>query len=88
MIPLEIVARILSRRREYSLLSVLKAGEVNEAIERLSRSPRWVSAAIDPVSKLWLALDLGERKLGMEQRLVHQVVAVLEPDCVTLCLTE
>ncbi len=52
-----------------------------EAIERLSRSPRWVWTAIDPVSKLWLAVQGGERTQAMPQRLVHQVVARLASTC-------
>src|SRR5712692_8669838 len=42
----------------FALLSAVKAGEVSEteAIQRLSRSPQWVWAAIDPVSKVLLAL--------------------------------
>jgi hypothetical protein len=38
----------------FALLSAVKAGEVSEteAIQRLSRSPQWVWAAIDPVSKV------------------------------------
>src|SRR5262245_36728741 len=42
----------------FALLSAVKAGEVSEteAVERLSRSPHWVWAALDPESKLLLAL--------------------------------
>ena len=38
----------------FALLSAVKAGEVSEeeAITRLSRSPHWVWAAIDPVTKV------------------------------------
>src|SRR5262249_33105727 len=59
-----------------------------EAIQRLSRSPHWVWAAIDPVSKLLLALDVGDRTLAMAQCFVHQVVQVLAPGCVPLFLTD
>jgi len=74
----------------FALLSAVKAGEVSEteAITRLSRSPQWVWAALDPVSKVLLALDVGDRTLAMAQRLVHQVVQVLAPDCVPLFLTD
>jgi len=74
----------------FALLSAVKAGEVSEteAIQRLSRSPQWVWAAIDPVSKVLLALDVGDRTLAMAQRLVHQVLQVLAPDCVPLFLTD
>ena len=60
----------------FALVSAVKAGDVSdgEAILRLSRSSYWVWAAIDPVSKLLLALDIGDRTLAMAQRLVHQVV--------------
>ena len=44
--------------------------------------------AIDPESKLLLAIDVGERTLAMAQRVVHQVAQVLAPDCVPLFLTD
>src|SRR5712691_7094188 len=70
----------------FALLSAVKAGEVSdaEAIQRLSRSPHWVWAAIDPVTKLLLAIDVGDRTLAMAQRVVHQVAQVLAPGCVPL----
>ncbi len=74
----------------YALLSAVKDGEVSEteALTRLARSPRWVWVAIDPVSKLLLALDVGDRTLAMAQRVVHQMVQVLAPGCVPLFLTD
>ena len=74
----------------YALLSAVKAGEVSEAeaLTRLSRSPHWVWAAIDPVTKLLLTIDVGDRTLAMAQRVVHQVVQVLAPGCVPLFLTD
>jgi len=74
----------------FALLSAVKAGEVSdaEAITRLSRSPQWVWAAIDPVTKLLLTIDVGDRTLAMAQRVVHQVVQVLAPGCVPLFLTD
>ena len=47
----------------FALLSAVKEGEVTEAeaIKRLSRSPHWVWVAMDPVCKLILAVDVGER---------------------------
>src|ERR671922_198257 len=74
----------------YALLSAVKDGEVSEAeaIERLSRSPQWVWVAMDPESKLLLAIDVGDRTLAMAQRLVHHVVQVLAPDCAPLFLTD
>jgi IS1 family transposase len=74
----------------FALLSAVKDGEVSEAeaVQRLSRSPHWVWAALDPESKLLLALNIGDRTLAMAQRLVHQVVEVLAPGCVPLFLTD
>src|SRR2546425_9679602 len=74
----------------FALLSAVKDGEVSEAEagQRRARSPHWVWAAIDPESKLLLALHIGNRTLAMAQRLVHQVVEVLAPGCVPLFLTD
>jgi hypothetical protein len=74
----------------YALLSAIKDGEVSEAeaIKRLSRSPHWVWVAIDPVSKLLLAIDVGAHTLAMAQRFVHQVARVLAPGCVPVFLTD
>jgi len=74
----------------FALVSAVKAGEVSdaEALKRLSRSPRWVWVAIDPVTKLLLALDVGDRTREMAQRVVHQVVEVLTPGCRPLFLTD
>src|SRR5467141_1353189 len=74
----------------FALLSAVKTDEVSaaEAVERLSRSPHWVWAAIDPVTKLLLTIDVGDRTLAMAQRMVHQVVQVLAPGCVPLFLTD
>jgi IS1 family transposase len=74
----------------FALLSAVKAGEVSavEAIERLERSPQWVWVAMDPESKLLLALDVGDRTRAMAQRVVHQVAQVLAPDCAPLFLTD
>jgi hypothetical protein len=54
----------------FALLSAVKAGEVSEAeaIKRLERSPAWAWVAMDPESKLLLALDVGTRTLAMAQR--------------------
>ena len=47
----------------FALLSAVKEGEVSEAeaIERLERAPRWVWVAMDPESKLLLAINVGDR---------------------------
>ena len=74
----------------FALLSAVKDGEVSaaEAIERLERSPQWVWVAMDPESKLLLAIDVGNRTLTMAQRFVHHVAQVLAPDCAPLFLTD
>lgn len=63
-------------------------GSDTETGARLKRSPSWVWVALDPVSKLLLALDIGDRTLAMAQGLVHQVVQVLAPGCVPLFVTD
>jgi IS1 family transposase len=74
----------------YAVLSALKNGTLSEegAIERLSRSPHWVWAALDPESKLLLTIEVGDRTLAMAQRVVHQVAQVLAPGCLPLFLTD
>ena len=74
----------------FALLSAVKDGAVSEAdaIARLERSPQWVWVAMDPESKLLLALDVGDRTLAMAQRVVHHVTQVLAPDCAPLFLTD
>jgi transposase-like protein/IS1 family transposase len=74
----------------FAVLSAVKAGEVSEeaALPRLSRSPCWVWVALDPVTKLVLAIEVGERTLAMAQCLVHQVVQVVAPGCVPLFLID
>jgi IS1 family transposase len=74
----------------FALLSAVKDGEMTEAeaIKRLSRSPHWVWVAMDPVCKLILAVDIGERTLAMAQRLVPHITEVLAPDCAPLFVTD
>ena len=74
----------------FALLSAVKAGEVSgaEAIDRLERTPQWVWGAMDPESKLLLAMDVGERTLAMAQHVVHHVAQVLAPDCAPLFVTD
>jgi IS1 family transposase len=74
----------------YVLLSAVKDDAVSaaEALKRLSRSPHWVWVAIDPVTKLLRAIDVGARTLAMAQCFVHQVAQVLAPACVPLFLTD
>ena len=74
----------------FALLSAVKDGAVSEAdaIERLERMSQWVWVAMDPESKLLLAIDVGDRTLAMAQRFVHHVVQLVAPDCAPLFLTD
>ena len=74
----------------YAVLSAVKDGQMSEeeAIQRLSRSPQWVWTAIDPQSKLLLAITVGPRTQAMAQRVVHQVMEVLAPGCIPLFVTD
>jgi len=87
---LDVYAEHIQMDELFALLSAVKEGEVSEAqaIKRLSRSPYWVWVAIDPVSKLIVAWDVGPRTQAMAQRLVHQVTQVLAPECAPLFLTD
>jgi len=74
----------------YAVLSAVRDGEVSEAeaIERLSRSPRWVWTAIDPETKLLLSVQVGDRTLAMAQAVLHQITQLLAPGCVPLFLRD
>jgi IS1 family transposase len=74
----------------FALLSAGKAGDVStaEAIARLERAPQWVWVAMDPESKVLLAIDVGTRTLAMAPRVVHQVAQAVAPDCAPLFLTD
>jgi IS1 family transposase/transposase-like protein len=74
----------------YALLSAANDGELSaaEAVKRLARSPHWGWVAMDPVTKLVLTIDVGERTRAMAQSIVHQLVQVLAPDCMPLFLTD
>jgi IS1 family transposase len=74
----------------FALLSAVKDHEVSaaEAIARLERMPWWVWVAMDPESKVLLAIDVGDRTLAMAQRMGHHVAQALAPDCAPLLLTD
>ena len=74
----------------FALLSAMQTGEVSqaEAMKRLDCSAQWVWVAMDPISKLLLTTDVGDRTLAMAQSLVPQVAQVLAPDCAPLLLTD
>jgi IS1 family transposase len=74
----------------YAVLSAVRDGEMSdtEAIEQLSRSPRWVWTAIDPETKVLLSVQEGDRTLAMAQAMLHQIVQLLAPGCVPLFLSD
>jgi len=74
----------------YAVLRAVKDGNLSEAeaLERLERSPYWVWTAMDPDSKLLLVIEVGPRTLAMAQRVVHQLVQRLAPNCVPLFVTD
>src|SRR5712692_4372726 len=74
----------------FALLSEGKAGQGGDAepLQGPSRSPHWVWVAIDPISKLLLGLEVGERTLAVAQQLVHHVAQVFAPGCMPLFLTD
>ena len=86
----DVLVRQLQLDELYAVLRDVKTGALSEdeAIEHLERSPYWVWTAMDPDSKLLLVIDVGTRTLAMAQRVVHQVVQVLAPHCIPLCLTD
>jgi IS1 family transposase/transposase-like protein len=74
----------------FALLSAVKDGNITEveAVKCLSRSPHWVWVAMDPVSKLILTTEVGDRTLATAQRLVHQLARALALGCTPLFLTD
>src|SRR5207244_727396 len=71
----DVRVRQLQLHELFALRSAVKDGAVSEteAIKRLERSPQWVWVAVDPESKLLLAIDVGNRTRAMAQRFVHHV---------------
>jgi hypothetical protein len=47
-----------------------------------------VWTAIDPESKLLLSVQVGERTLAMAQAVLHQIVQLVAPGCVPLCVSD
>ncbi len=74
----------------YGVPRAVKVGkmEPEEGKKRLKKQTCWVWGAIDPVSKLMMGLVVGDRRLPMAQKLVHQVREKLSKDCVPLFLTD
>ncbi len=68
----------------YAVLRALREGQISQAQARKHLEPGrpWVWTAVDPVSKLLLAIEAGPRTVEMAQRVVHRVKSMLAPDCV------
>jgi transposase-like protein len=66
----------------FAWLSAVRAGAVNdaEANQRVSRASHWVGVALDPVSKVLLTSDAGDRTLALAPRVVHQVAQVADAE--------
>ena len=65
----------------YALLSGMRD-------EEGKRQCCWIWTAMDPFSKLLVAVAVGDRSLEMAQQLVHTVVSVLAPGVVPMFLTD
>jgi len=74
----------------YAVLRGVKKGEISEAnaLQRLEPSRPWVWTAIDPVSKLLLAIEVGPRTVAMAQHVVHRVGQRLASGCVAAWLSD
>ncbi len=73
----------------FGVIRAVQAGDKSReaAIDQLDRP--WLWTAMDPVSKFWLATEVGPRTTAMAQGLVvHQVVKRLKEGCVPLFLTD
>jgi IS1 family transposase len=74
----------------YAVIRALNTGEISadDALKRLERARPWVWTAIDPVSKVLLAMEVGPRTMEMAQRVVHQVAQRLASTCIPLWLSD
>ena len=63
----------------YAVLRGIRDGQLSEeqALKHLEPGRPWVWTAIDSVSKVLLAIEVGPRTVEMAQRVVHQVASVL-----------
>jgi IS1 family transposase len=74
----------------YAVLRGVKDGELSaaNALQRLEPSRPWVWTAIDPVSKLLLAIEVGPRTVAMAQRVVHRVGQRFASGCMPACFSD
>jgi hypothetical protein len=74
----------------YAILRGVRDGQISEAqaLRLLEPARPWVWTAIDPVSKLLLAIEVGPRTVEVAQRVVHQVAQRLASTCMPLWLSD
>jgi len=86
----EVHVRQLQLDELYAVVRDVKSGALceDDAIKRLERSRHWVWTAMEPVSNVLLAIEVGPRTLEMAQRVVHQVAQRLAPNCVPACFSD
>jgi hypothetical protein len=74
----------------YAVRRGVKEGEISaaNALQRLEPSRPWVWTAIDPVSKLLLAIEVGPRTVAMAQHVVHRVGQRFASGCVPAWLSD
>ena len=74
----------------YAVLRGLREGQLSaeQTLKYLASGRPWVWTAIDPVSKVLLAIEGGLRTGEMAQRVVHRVASLLAPGCVPACFSD
>jgi len=76
----------------YGVIRAYQAGELSEAeaIAKLDnrRKSIWLWTAMDPISKFWLAFEIGDRTAENAWKIVHKVATVLKKGLVPLFLTD
>lgn len=72
------------------MLRGLRDGQLSaaQALKHLEPGRPWVWTAVEPVSKLLLAIEVGPRTVELAQPGVHRVKSMLAPDCVPACFSD
>jgi len=86
----EVHVQQLQRDELYAVLRGVKDGQISaaNALKRLEPARPWVWTAIDPVSKLLLAIEVGPRTGELAQRVVHQVAQRVASSCMPLWFSD
>jgi len=76
----------------YGVIRAYQAGDLSqaEAIAKLDRKRRsiWLWTAMDPVSKFWLASEVGDRDARSAWKIVHKVATALKKGIAPLFITD